>query len=265
MRQLLSYIGLIALLVACGARTRQSSVEAPQGPIEPKEYGYRVVESYPHATENYTQGLLFHEGFLWEGTGQKGESRLLKHDLTTGRSEKVAHLSRHEFGEGIAIVGGELFQLTWMENTAHVYDLVSQKEVRTLRYPGEGWGLTSDGEKLYLSDGSATIRRLDPSTFKREGAITVTLRGEALDFLNELEWIDGKIWANVYTTDHIVIIDPRTGVVEGLINLEGLLPESERTPQTDVLNGIAYDAATGRIFVTGKNWSRLYEIELIEK
>ena len=264
MKRILLYLLLVVTSVGCGARTRQSAT-TPPAPVEPKTYGYTVKNSYPHATDSYTQGLLFHEGLLWEGTGQKGESRLLKHDLTTGRTEKVAHLPRHEFGEGIALVGEELFQLTWMENTAHVYDLATGKERRTLRFPGEGWGLTSDGEWLYLSDGSATIRRLDPTTFERKGSIAVTLRGEPLDFLNELEWIDGKIWANIYTTDHLVIIDPRTGVVEGGGDLEGLLPEPERTPQTDGLNGIAYDASTGRIFVTGKNWSKLYEIELFEK
>lgn len=264
MKKRLFYLLMVVTTAACGARPAKQQTAVPR-PVEPKEYGYTILKSYPHATDSYTQGLLFHEGILWEGTGQKGESRLLRHDLETGHSEEVARLPRHEFGEGIALVGEELFQLTWMENTAHIYDLKSGKEVRTVRYLGEGWGLTSDGEKLYLSDGSATIRRLDPATFKREGAITVTLRGEPVDFLNELEWIDGRIWANIYTTDYIAIIDPKTGVVEGLINLEGLLPESERTPQTDVLNGIAHDAATGRIWLTGKNWSRLYEIALTEK
>ena len=263
MKRTLLYLLWVVAAVSCGARTGRQTTTTPE-PVEPVQYGYTIKNTYPHATDSYTQGLLYHEGTLWEGTGQKGESRLLKHDLETGRTEKVAHLSRHEFGEGIALVGGELFFLTWMENTAHVYDPATGKERRTLRYPGEGWGLTSDGEWLYLSDGSATIRRLDPATFERKGAIPVTLRGEPLDFLNELEWIDGRIWANIYTTDYIAIINPATGVVEGLLNLEGLLPETERTPQTDVLNGIAYDAASGRIFVTGKNWSRLYEIELNE-
>lgn len=264
MKKTLLYLLLAFTTVACGARSAKSSATVAT-PAEPKQYGYTIKNSYPHATDSYTQGLLFHEGVLWEGTGQKGASRLLKVDLETGLSKRVAHLPRHEFGEGIAIVGSELFQLTWMENTAHVYDLVSQKEVRTLRYPGEGWGLTSHEGKLYLSDGSATIRVVDPATFKRERSITVTLKGEPVDFLNELEWIEGRIWANVYTTELIVIIDPATGVVEGVVNLEGLLPEEERTPQTDVLNGIAYDATTGRIFVTGKNWSKLYEIELKEQ
>ena len=139
------------------------------------------------------------------------------------------------------------------------------EKIREFRYPGEGWGLTTDGEKLYMSDGTANIYTLDPATFKREKRTTVTLRGETLNFLNELEWIDGKIWANVYTTDQIVIIDPATGAVEGIVDLTGLLPEEDVTPATDVLNGIAYDAAGGRIFVTGKNWNKLFEIEIREK
>ncbi len=264
MRKVLIHISLLTLLAACGARTRQNPTN-PSQPLEPKTYGYTIKKSYPHATDSYTQGLLFDEGILWEGTGQNGASRLLKHNLESGTTERVAHLGRSEFGEGIAILGEELFQLTWMNNTAYIYDRKSGKQTRTLRYPGEGWGLTSDGKSLYLSDGSATIRRLNPTTFAREGAIVVTLRGEPLEYINELEWVNDRIWANVYMTDYIVQINPRTGVVEGLINLEGLLPEKERTPHTDVLNGIAYDPASDRIFVTGKNWSKLYEIELIEQ
>ena len=137
--------------------------------------------------------------------------------------------------------------------------------MRDVHYTGEGWGLTTDGERLYMSNGSERIFRIDPKTFEREGSITVTVNGEPVRYLNELEWIDGKIWANVYTTDFIVIINPDTGIVEGIVDLQGLLPASETTPETDVLNGIAYDAADKRIFVTGKNWSRLFEIELTEQ
>lgn len=264
MRRIFSYMGLLALVAACGARPRQGGVTST--PIqEPKEYGYTIKGSWPHATDSYTQGLIFHEGQIWEGTGQKGESRLLRYSLGDTKPEVIARLSRSEFGEGITLLNGELFFLTWMENTAHVFDPASGKEVRSLRYVGEGWGLTTDGQKLYLSDGSSSIRVLEPKHFARERSIPVSLRGESVELLNELEWIEGKIWANIYTTDYIAIIDPRTGVVEGLVDLAGLLPESERTPQTDVLNGIAYDAATKRLYVTGKNWSRIYEIELIEK
>ena len=232
-----------------------------------KRQTYRIAATYPHSTGAYTQGLQYVDGTMWEGTGQHGESVVRKTDLATGKTEVMARLPRSEFGEGITLLGGKLYQLTWQSNTAHVYSLENGKlqKIRDFRYPGEGWGLTTDGKKLYMSDGTANIYTLDPATFKREKRTTVTLRGETLNFLNELEWIDGKIWANVYTTDQIVIIDPATGTVEGVVDLAGLLPEEEITPATDVLNGIAYDAATRRIFVTGKNWSRLFEIEIVKK
>ena len=179
----------------------------------------------------------------------------------------MARLPRSEFGEGIALLGGKLYQLTWQSNTAHVYSLEDGKlrKIRDFRYPGEGWGLTTDGEKLYMSDGTSTIHTVDPATFRREKRVTVTYKGAPVEYLNELEWIGGKIWANVYTTDQIVVIDPATGVVEGVVDLTGLLSETEMTATTDVLNGIAYDAEGDRIFVTGKNWPKLYEIEIIEK
>ena len=217
---------------------------------------------YPHDPENYTQGLQYADGLLWEGTGQNGASRLLKTDLETSRSEVVARLPRSEFGEGIALLGGKVYQLTWTSNRAHVYDAATGRRTGGFTYPGQGWGLTTDGRWLYMSDGSDRIRVLDPDTFERERNIAVTLSGEPVRLLNELEWIEGKIWANVYTTDQIVIIDPATGAVEGIVDLSGLLPEEEVTPSTDVLNGIAYDPALKRIFVTGKNWSKLFHITL---
>ena len=262
------------LLTACGNPAARSARRAPKGAAtaaavqpEPKQYTYRVKASYPHSTKAYTQGLLWHDGQLWEGTGQHGESVVQTLDLETGRSHEMARLPRSEFGEGIAILGGELFQLTWQSNTVHVYRLTDSglEKVRDHRYPGEGWGLTSDGEKLYMSDGSANLYTVDPTTFRREKRVTVTWRGEAVPYLNELEWIDGRIWANVYTTDQVVIIDPATGRVEGVVDLAGLLPAGAHTPTTDVLNGIAWDPGSKRLFVTGKNWSKLFEIEIIEK
>lgn len=210
-------------------------------------------------------GLQFADGMLWEGTGEHGESVVQTLDLETGRTEVFARLPQEDFGEGITLLDGKLYQLTWQSNKAYVYDLETGKKIKEFRYPGEGWGLTTDGQKLYMSDGTANIYTLDPATFKREKRTTVTLKGIAINFLNELEWIGGKLWANVYTTDQIVIIDPATGVVEGVVDLTGLLPDEEVTPTTDVLNGIAYDAAGKRIFVTGKNWSKLFEIEIIGK
>lgn len=257
------------LLGACGgnaARSRKSAAATRiTVPAAPREYTYRVKAVYPHATDAYTQGLQYVDGTLWEGTGQHGASRVMKTDLGTGRTELFARLPRSEFGEGITLLDGRLYYLTWQSNTAHVYDAATGRHLRDFRYPGEGWGLTTDGERLYLSDGTESIHVLDPETFRRERRITVTLEGEPVRFLNELEWIDGRIWANVYTTDQIVIIDPATGTVEGVVDLTGLLPQEDRTRQTDVLNGIAWDAAGGRIFVTGKNWPKLFEIEILPK
>lgn len=267
------FISLLSLLLlpACGgsaARSKRTAQTAPAAAQEqPKTYTYRIVAAYPHSTEAYTQGLYYDNGLLWEGTGQYGESRIQTVDLMTGKTDVLARLPRSEFGEGIARVGDELFQLTWQSNTAHVYSLKDGKlqKIRDHRYPGEGWGLTTDGTKLYMSDGTANIHTVDPATFRREKRVTVTFKGVPVNYLNELEWIGGKLWANVYTTDQIAIIDPATGVVEGIVDLTGLLPEAEAAPETDVLNGIAYDAAADRIFVTGKNWPKLFEIEIIEK
>lgn len=256
---------MLALVTSCAGRRAKSTSERAAAPVPPVEYTYRVKASHPHLTTSYTQGLYFEEGYLWEGTGQYGASVLQRVDPTTGKAEVLVRLPKEEFGEGIARVGDEIFQLTWQNNTVHVYDAVTLRKLRDVRYAGEGWGLTTDGRKLYMSDGSEYLWEVDPSTFRRGRKIAVTAEGRPVEFLNELEWIDGRIWANVYTTDHIVIIDPATGHVEGIIDLAGLLPQEEVTATTDVLNGIAYDAATGRIFVTGKNWSRLFEIEIIRK
>ena len=263
----IAWIGLLAMtLAACSGRTKTLRTETPAAtPAAPRTYTYRVIESYPHSTDSYTQGLLFADGVMWEGTGEYGHSRLQRIDLETGRTDVVATLPRSEFGEGIALLDGKIYQLTWENNKAYVYDAATGRQLRTFAYAGEGWGLTTDGERLYLSDGTESIHVLDPETFRRERRITVTLEGEPVRFLNELEWIDGRIWANVYTTDQIVIIDPATGAVEGVVDLTGLLPQEDRTRQTDVLNGIAWDAAGGRIFVTGKNWPKLFEIEILPK
>lgn len=267
MISLLRFAVLVALTCAAACsngsvrRTNTHSVAAP----EPVRYTYRVVAAYPHATDAYTQGLDFHEGILWEGTGEYGHSEIRSLDLKKGTHKSLWTIPASEFGEGITLLDGRLYQLTWESNTCHVYDLASGKKIRDFHYAGEGWGLTSDGKKLYLSNGTANLYRIDPATFRRERSVTVTWQGEPVRFLNELEWIDGKIWANVYTTDQIIIIDPESGRVEGVVDLSGLLPDNERTPLTDVLNGIAYDETNQRILVTGKRWPKLYEIELIKQ
>lgn len=260
MKRIVTILIAFATLVSCGGVRKKSAT--PQA-VEPLFYTYEVVAEYPHLRTSYTQGLQFVDGEMWEGTGEYGRSQLLRTDLATGKVLQNKKLSKEEFGEGITVLGDKIYQLTWLNGKLHTYDKATLRHLATHTYKGEGWGLTTDGEKLYMSDGTNYIRVLNPETLAQERRFGVTLRGESLQYLNELEWIDGKIWANVYTTDHIVIINPENGVVEGIINLSGILPEKERDYKTDVLNGIAYDKATKRIFVTGKNWSKLFEIRVI--
>ena len=259
MKRLLFAIFLSIFAMACSSQPKRTTA-VPQI-VEPVKYTYNIKAIYPHDTNSYTQGLQFVDGVLWEGTGEWGKSALQKVDLKSGRAEVLATLPKSEFGEGITVLGDKVYQLTWTNNKVHVYDLQGN-HLKDMRYVGEGWGLTSDGESLYMSNGTTDIYKMNPETFKREGKITVTMRGEAVNFINELEWIDGKIWANVYTTDYVVIINPQTGIVEGLIDFTGLLKQEDVTERTDVLNGIAYDAEGKRIFVTGKLWNKLFEIEI---
>ena len=260
MKRIIAILIAFATLVSCGGVRKKST--ATQA-VEPIFYTYEVVAEYPHSRTSYTQGLQFVDGELWEGTGEYGNSRILRTDLASGKILEAQHNVKEEFGEGITVLGDKIYQLTWLNGKLHIYNRKTLQHIATHTYKGEGWGLTTDGTKLYMSDGTHSIRVLNPETLKQESRFGVTLRGESLGNLNELEWIEGKIWANVYTSDYIVIIDPSNGVVEGVINLSGLLPESEHDRRTDVLNGIAYDSATKRIFVTGKNWSKLFEIKLI--
>ena len=254
---------LLSGMVSCGGG-RPAASQSRTAPAEPKQYTYRVKAVYPHPAGRYTQGLQYVDGTMWEGTGLHGESAVYRTDLATGVTSTFAQSPSNEFGEGITVLGDRLYQLTWTDNKAHVYDLRTGRRIREFRYKDEGWGLTTDGRKLYMSNGTSRIWRVDPETFRREASVDVTLRGEPLEFLNELEWIEGRIWANVYTTDAIVIIDPATGIAEGVVDLRGLLSDEDTADDTDVLNGIAYDAEGGRIFVTGKRWNKIFEIELIE-
>ena len=247
----------------CGA-TRKT-LSATEADAVVSIYTYRIVKSYPHDVHAYTQGLYWFDGSFYEGTGLYGTSSLRRVELETGRVVQQISLPDAFFGEGIAQVGDRIYQLTWQNGRAFVYGLRNFEKQAEFHYKGEGWGLTTDGERLYMSDGSALIRVVDPATFRPERQFTVTLEGRPLTHLNELEWIEDEIWANVYMTDQIVRIDPLNGVVTGRIDLTGLLPATERTPDTDVLNGIAWDSAARRIFVTGKNWPKLFEIELIKR
>ena len=229
-----------------------------------KEYRVEVVEKYPHDTESYTQGLFFSDGQLYESTGIKGKSTFRKVDLMTGEAQRRLDFDKKYFVEGSVMFDGNLYVLTWESRIAFVYDAETLEYKSSWKYPREGWGLTTDGKSLIASDGSATLYFMDKD-FALQRRLIVKHEDRPVRWLNELEYIDGKIWANVYMTDEIVIINPKDGRVEGVIDCRGLLPNHLRTPMTDVLNGIAYDAGSGKIYLTGKNWPELYEVRLVEK
>lgn len=230
--------------------------------IKVKQYTLSVKESLPHDAGAYTQGLFFYEGGLYETTGQYGESSIRKVDLKSGTPVTFIPVEKQYFVEGSCALNGLMYVLTWMENTCFVYDINTMKKVGEMRNPHEGWGLTTDGKDLIMSDGSSAIYFLDPMTFMEKRKIEVKMEGRAVSYINELEYIDGKIWANVYTTDYILIINPVNGAVEGRVDCRNLLPQSLRRRNTDVLNGIAWESSTKSLYLTGKNWPRLYRVEL---
>jgi glutaminyl-peptide cyclotransferase len=228
-------------------------------------YTYRIVKTYPHDPQAFTQGLIYKDGFLYEGTGLKGQSSIRKVELTTGKVLMQTQLPADVFGEGITIWGDKVIGLTWTEQVGFVLDLQTLKLWRRFSYPGEGWGLTHNNRELIMSDGTAELRFLDPVSMRELRRMRVTANGQPLERLNELEWVNGQIFANVWQTDRIARIDPKTGHVVGWIDLTGLLPAAEQTAgRVDVLNGIAYDAKGKRLFVTGKLWPKLFEIELVK-
>lgn len=226
-------------------------------------YGYEVVNTWPHDRHAFTQGLVYLKGILLESTGLNGESSLRKVDLETGHVRQEIKLSSEFFGEGMTVLRDKVYQLTWQNQKGFVYDLETLAPVEEFSYTGEGWGLTTDGQALILSDGTSKLRFIDPTTFKVIRTISVLDHaGQPLTMLNELEYIQGEIFANVWQTPYVVRIDPATGKLLGVVDFSGLLPQSDYTTGTDVLNGIAFDAAGGRIFVTGKNWPKLFEVRL---
>ena len=229
-----------------------------------RQYKVQVVKEYVHDETSFTQGLFFLDGEMIETTGQYGESTLRKVDLATGKALKRFDFDKKYFLEGSVELNDNIFILTWLNKVAFVYDAKTFAYRSTWSYPHEGWGLTTDGKNLIASDGSARLYFMD-ERLRQLKVLTVKMNGRPVQMLNELEWIDGKIWANVYMTDMIVIINPADGTVEGIVDCSGLLPKSLRDENTDVLNGIAYNPEDGRIYLTGKCWKRLYEVRLVEK
>ena len=220
------------------------------------------IASYPHDPSAFTQGLTMYAGRMFEGTGQYGRSSIREVDLESGEVERIASLNRAFFGEGITVLDDRLYQLTWQNGVGAVYSLDSFEVIETFRYEGEGWGLTHDGESLILSDGTSHIRFLDPEDFSLTQTIEVTGPNGPVERINELEFIDGQIWANVWYEDVIIRINPDTGAVEGTIDLSEIYPAELRGSE-EVANGIAWDARANRIFVTGKNWPQLFEVRLV--
>jgi glutaminyl-peptide cyclotransferase len=246
----------MAALCGCG---RKPVEEAPAA----LRYTYKIVNTYPHDKTAFTQGLLYLDGVLYEGTGLPGQSSIRKVKLETGEVLQKRDVPYPYFGEGIAVWQNRLLELTWRGERGFVYDLATFTPTGEFPYAGEGWGLTSDGKRLIMSDGTSRLRFLDPVTLQETGRLAVMHEGGRVALLTELEWIKGEVWANVWKEDRIVRIDPASGIVKSWIDMRGLLPLSEHPDPDDVLNGIAYDAKGDRIFVTGKRWPKLFEIRIV--
>ena len=252
---------MLFALASCGA---QQKTVAPAPPAPSPLYRVQVVNSYPHDTRAFTEGLFYEGGLLYESTGLEGQSFIRKERLETGEVLLQRDLSPAYFGESIVNWQGRLFQLTWQAQKGFIYNFADFKLTGEFTYRGEGWALTKNDKFIIMSDGTPELRFLNPSDLSEDHRISVTLNGQGLRNVNELEWIKGEIWANVWQTDIIVRIDPATGRVIGRIDASGLLTPADRAGRNvDVLNGIAYDAEQDRIFVTGKNWPKLFEIKLV--
>ena len=222
--------------------------------------GFTLVRRYPHDTTAYTEGLLYTDSTLYESIGLYGQSQVRREDLASGRVLASANLSSDRFGEGLTLLNGRLYQLTWKSHTGYVYNAATLAPVDSFTFPGEGWGLTTDGTSLIMSDGSDSLRYFDPRTFATQREVHVRGRGLPLQALNELEWVNGFIYANVYQSNWIVRIDPKSGNVDRWLDLSAFVPAHRTDPTNDVLNGIAYDARSGNLLVTGKRWPELFEI-----
>jgi len=258
---------IIGILVSTGVFFiyHYSNIEAFNNSNIIPVYNYKVVTTYPHDQSAFTQGLVFEDGFLYEGTGLHGYSTLRRIKLETGEILQIIELPLQFFGEGVTIHGNKIIQLTWQSNTGFVYDKYSFKLLQKFNYPDEGWGIAGDGKCLIMSDGTSTLHFLNPKTFEEIGQIEVSVNSTPLTGINELEYIKGEIYANIWQTERIARINPLTGQVIGWIDLKGILSPEDDSETVDVLNGIAYDAKNDRLFVTGKFWPKIYEIELIKQ
>jgi glutamine cyclotransferase len=254
-----SYLATAVLLLTAIAACQRGATADEGGVWVPE-----IVAQYPHDSSAFTQGLLFHDGKLLESTGLERQSSLRRVDIATGRVEQRRDLAGQYFAEGLALVGNRLYQLTWKNNEAIVYDLDDFRELETFRYDGEGWGLTYDGSSLIMSDGTSSLRFIDPENFRVLRTVTVTVDGSPLVYLNELEYIDGEVWANIWFDDRVARIDPDDGHVIGWVDLSQLYP-ADRRPRDAVVNGIAWDPESDRIFATGKLWRAIFEIEFRER
>jgi glutamine cyclotransferase len=266
----LTFVILLLFAAACDiSQANNSGIQQPQAtvPFRVQNFNYEVINTYPHDPGALTQGLVYHQGFLYESTGLEGRSSLRQVDLATGQVLKKTDVPTPYFAEGLALFNNHFYQLTWQSQKAFVYNFDfahAFAPIKTFSYSGEGWGLTDNGQSLIMSNGSNQIRFLDPETFQVQRTISVTENDRPVNMLNELEFIKGEIFANIWLTDRIVRIDPASGRVTGWINLAGLLSSEERN-RADVLNGIAYDEAGDRLFVTGKLWPKLFQIRLISR
>lgn len=273
MRFLILFFSVIAALGCSGGATApKTNVNTPPKSPPLPVSGYEIVKTYPHDPKAFTQGLLYHDGFLYESTGQEGSSSLRKVEIETGKVVQKFDLPTESFAEGIVVVGDKIYQLTWQEGIARVFDIKDFKLIREFTYQGEGWGITTDGTNLFMTDSTHVMRVLNPETFKTSRMLVVMREdGKPLMRLNELEFVKGEIWANIWHSEqpevlgkpnHIARIDPATGKLLGWINLDGISPDDIKRDEENTLNGIAYDAATDRIFVTGKKWKKLFEIKI---
>jgi glutaminyl-peptide cyclotransferase len=250
----LSAAGLIAVIVAV-ASIAWANAAVP-------EYTAAIIRTFPHDPRAFTEGLLYRNGFLYESTGRSGQSSIREVILRTGEVVRQADIDPRYYGEGIAVWKNRLIQLTWKNEIGFLYDLNTFELRSTFHYSGEGWGLTSDSSHLIMSDGTSDLRTLDPNTFSEIGRVHVTCEGRAIHYINELEWVKGEVYANIWRTNLIARINPTTGEIVGLIDLTDLAASAVKPGAENVLNGIAYDAAADRLFVTGKYWPALYQIRL---